>query len=121
MDPLAEDYFSQSTYHFSGNNPINFLDLNGMNYNPIYGFDGSFLGTDDLGLQGDAIMMNKKDFTQGMSHNEALDKGVIASTFAAVVSSVPLLSSLSMALQPTFDKIDNHFATLPSRPDYDGY
>jgi len=32
VDPMAESYFSQSPYHFSGNNPILFLDLNGMNY-----------------------------------------------------------------------------------------
>jgi RHS repeat-associated protein len=31
-DLMAESYFSQSPYHFSGNNPILFLDLNGMNY-----------------------------------------------------------------------------------------
>ena len=120
QDPLAENYFTQSTYHFSGNNPINFLDLNGMNYNPIYGFDGAFLGTDNKGLKGDPIIMDKDDFDQGMSHKEALEKGVTASTFAAVVSSVPLLSSLSMALQPTFDKIESHASNLSSRPDYDG-
>ncbi len=32
VDPLAESYYSQSPYHFSGNNPIKFVDLNGMNY-----------------------------------------------------------------------------------------
>ncbi|GAP68178.1 protein containing RHS repeat-associated core domain [Bacteroidales bacterium 6E] len=32
VDPLAESYYSQSPYHFSGNNPIKFIDLNGMNY-----------------------------------------------------------------------------------------
>ncbi len=36
VDPLAESYVSQSPYHFSGNNPIKFVDLNGMNYTPIY-------------------------------------------------------------------------------------
>lgn len=32
VDPMAESYYSQSPYHFSGNNPIKFVDLNGMNY-----------------------------------------------------------------------------------------
>lgn len=29
---MAEDYYLYSPYHFSGNNPIKFVDLNGMNY-----------------------------------------------------------------------------------------
>ncbi|GAP68173.1 protein containing RHS repeat-associated core domain [Bacteroidales bacterium 6E] len=32
VDPMAESYYSHSPYHFSGNNPIKFVDLNGMNY-----------------------------------------------------------------------------------------
>ncbi len=32
VDPMAEKYNSYSPYHFSGNNPLKFLDLNGMNY-----------------------------------------------------------------------------------------
>jgi RHS repeat-associated protein len=39
-DPLAEQYLSQSTYHFSGNNPMRFVDLNGMNYDD-YGVDSN--------------------------------------------------------------------------------
>ena len=35
-DPLAEGYVSESPYHFSGNNPVRFLDLNGMNYDDFY-------------------------------------------------------------------------------------
>ncbi len=31
-DPLAEKYYSNSPYHFSGNNPILFLDLDGMDH-----------------------------------------------------------------------------------------
>ena len=41
VDPLAEEYYSQSPYHFSGNNPIKFLDLNGMNYDWVEKKDGS--------------------------------------------------------------------------------
>ena len=32
VDPKAESYYSFSPFHFSGNNPMKFLDLNGMNY-----------------------------------------------------------------------------------------
>ena len=36
VDPMAEKYYSFSPYHFSGNNPMRFLDLNGMNYDDYY-------------------------------------------------------------------------------------
>ena len=32
IDPKAEEYYSQSSFHFSGNNPIYYVDDNGMNY-----------------------------------------------------------------------------------------
>jgi RHS repeat-associated protein len=32
VDPLAEEYLSQSTYHFSGNNPLKYVDNNGKDY-----------------------------------------------------------------------------------------
>ncbi|MCW3787892.1 DUF6443 domain-containing protein [Plebeiibacterium sediminum] len=32
VDPLSESYYNDSPYHFSGNNPIKFVDSNGMNY-----------------------------------------------------------------------------------------
>ena len=32
MDPLSENYLSQSPYHFSGNNPVTNVDANGMDY-----------------------------------------------------------------------------------------
>ncbi|WP_367118545.1 RHS repeat-associated core domain-containing protein [Chryseobacterium sp.] len=38
VDPLAEKYQPMSTYHISGNNPIFYVDSNGMNYDD-YGVD----------------------------------------------------------------------------------
>lgn len=35
---------------------------------PIYGLDGTFLGTDECGLQGQAIVMDASNFTQGMTN-----------------------------------------------------
>ena len=105
VDPLADQREWVSPYNFVQNNPINRVDPTGALDAPIYDEDGNFLGTDDQGLQGDALVLNKADFTQGMSHEEALskDKGV---------------ENLSQEAQA---KLNTHFESLPDRPDYDGY
>ena len=36
VDPLAEKYYSNSPYHFSGNNPILFIDSDGMSYDDYF-------------------------------------------------------------------------------------
>ncbi len=73
VDPLAHKRSWMSPYNFVQNNPINRIDPDGRLDSPIYDESGEFLGTDDKGLQGEAIVMNKNDFTQGMSHSYALD------------------------------------------------
>jgi hypothetical protein len=102
VDPLAEKYYSTSAYGYCLNNPIKFLDPNGMSASPIYDRDGNLLGTDDEGLRGDAIVMNIEDFKQGMSHEEALSKSTTISCVNAATK---------MALS---------YASLKFRPDYDG-
>ena len=68
--------------------------------------EGSFMGTDSEGLQGGAIMMNRSDFTQGMDHLEAESKGAYVNNFPEGYD--------------VRNRIDAHFNTLSSRPDYDG-
>ncbi|MGC9330452.1 MAG: RHS repeat domain-containing protein [Bacteroidales bacterium] len=78
VDPLADERSWVSPYSYVQNSPVNRVDPSGALDNPIYDTEGKFLGTDDKGLQGKAIVMNKDDFSQGMSHEEALSHSLVA-------------------------------------------
>src|SRR5690554_1755322 len=107
VDPLAEKYPSYSSYNYTLNNPLNRIDPDGRLDNPVYDTDGNFLGTDDRGLQGDAIVMNKGNFSQGMAHSEA--------------KAYDLFPNLGFMDESAKSKMNTHFAGLKDRPDYDGF
>lgn len=111
VDPLAHLREWVSPYNFVQNNPINRVDPTGALDNPIYDTEGNFLGTDDKGIQGDAIVMNKSDFKQGMSHEDALKKGTTLNNACAS----------NCISNDAFNKINEHHSNLPSRPDWDGH
>jgi len=46
VDPIAESYYDFSSYHFTANNPMIFIDTDGMGY--YYASDGTFLGDDRI-------------------------------------------------------------------------
>ena len=103
VDPKAESFFSQSPYLYADNNPILYIDVNGENANPVYDIYGDFLGTDDRGLKGEAIIMEKNNFTQSMSHKEA-----------------ELFNIGEVVDKRAKNRRENHFKGLKNRPDYDG-
>lgn len=71
--------------------------------------EGFFQGTDDKGLQGEAIVMDRHSFEQGMSHDEALKKGT-------------RFSELPSNYNHDFvERIEKNQARLTERPDYDGF
>ena len=106
IDPLAEDFVNYTPYNSMMNNPIMFIDPDGRAaMAPIYDTDGNLLGTDDQGLQGKAIVMDKEDFKQGMSHDEALTKNKGAEGLNGKEAESKLLDS---------------YNGLKDRPDYDG-
>ena len=105
LDPLAADYASWSPYNYVMGNPVSLIDPTGRSASPVYDPTGEFLGTDDEGLQGEAIVMDKANFSQGMSHDwaKSFDKGV---------------GSLGPEAKARYEGTQ---ASLPSRPDWDGF
>ena len=65
----SKAYYPVSPYAWCGNNTMRFVDPDGRR--PIYNINGDFLGTDDEGLQGDAIIMSDDYFKQRMSTQPA--------------------------------------------------
>jgi len=104
VDPLADEYPSVSSYAYCINNPVIFIDPSGMH--PIYDLDGNFLGTDDIGLRGETIIMDANNFTQGMTNANALKNGTWLSNFEDSNNVKELILK--------------HFSGLSERPDWDG-
>lgn len=106
VDPLAEKYYSTNPFTYCLNNPMKFIDPTGQLVSPIYDRNGILLGTDDEGLKGNAIIMNKSNFKQGMAHEEAL--------------------SYSLGYEGLIDdearsNYTTSYTGLKDRPDYDGF
>jgi RHS repeat-associated protein len=111
VDPLADQRSWVSPYNFVQNNPILRVDPTGALDNPIYDKEGEFLGTDDKGLQGEAIIMDKKDFTQGMAHDDAMKVG-------NTLDNMSMGDALKFANNGNFENFLNHYNNLPNRIDY---
>ncbi len=70
MDPLAEKYYNHSPYHFSGNNPIRFVDLDGMSYADFVDEEGRLIGNDGVD---DGRVFVVKSSESGLPNSEIQD------------------------------------------------
>ena len=104
QDPLAEKYPWLTPYNHCANNPLKFVDMNGMN--PIYNREGYLIGTADNGIQGEPIIMDAENFHDKITLEEAqkLDLGVAG-----------LLNN------DAIERYNNSIKSLSDRPDWDGY
>ena len=75
VDPMSDKYPSMSPYNYCANNPIILVDPDGRELEPIVGLDGELLGCTKEGWKGIPIVMDKKDYKDGMSKDQALEKG----------------------------------------------
>ena len=119
VDQMVE--MTMTPYQYTYQNPIRYTDPTGMSANPIYDENGNFLGTDDRGLQGEAIIMNKDNFSQGMSHEEAKSKGTLLSNYNVELDGKGVLTEKVKYQAAIFDRINMHSLGLKNRPDYDGF
>jgi RHS repeat-associated protein len=106
VDPMSDKYASLSPYVYCADNPVILVDPNGEEINPIYDRLGYFLGTDDRGLQGDYIVMERTNFQQNMSHDDALKNSTYFDMYHYSEAKTRCLE---------------HFNSLKDRPDYDGF
>ena len=105
VDPLADKYPNISPYNYCMWNPVKLVDPDGKEISPIYDKWGNLLGTDDQGLKGKAIVMDEKNFSQGMSHEDALRYNLGKDGFQDDIA---------------YAVFSRHYAGLKDRPDYDG-
>ena len=86
VDPMADKYPSMTPYNYCAWNPVKLVDPEGEEMNPIIDYSGKLLGSDVSGYKGTPIVMDKDDYVENMSFEEAKSKGVFLSEYGKGIS-----------------------------------
>lgn len=103
VDPMADKYPSMSPYSYCSLNPVKLVDPDGMEINPVYDFDGNFLGNTKEGFTGEPIIINSKALARCIDFYQASD-----------ISELSMEQVLS-GFGETFDKIEKRKDGLSSK------
>jgi RHS repeat-associated protein len=83
-DPLADMYYSYSPYHFSGNNPVRFVDPTGMFFIDYHDQAGNKIGTDGNNDGRVVVVTDKKEAKAIKATDEAGGKTAMSQVKSGV-------------------------------------
>ena len=99
-DPAAAEYYSQSLYHFSGNNPNNLHDANGMDYDWFQNVSTGDVYYNSTWKEGDETRLGENWVYMGP--NGMFYNGSLSTTDASILFENQGLGDVSMTLD--YDK-----------------
>jgi RHS repeat-associated protein len=114
-DPLTESYNALSPYNYVANNPLKFIDPNGLSISPYYDIDGNYLGVDEKGFTGDIYITNRETFEQYKRKDGTVNSKDIQANDQAIAFKDYPVNKLSL---PTQSKIYTHVLNKMSDIDF---